>query len=85
CHTIMDHLIRFSHIRASQDILFRYANSMRMLNSFEEALVVYNLLESLENQTKQRLASVWLNISMLYDETDRKPEAIKFARQASNL
>ncbi|WP_232925983.1 hypothetical protein, partial [Pseudomonas syringae] len=61
------------------------ANSMRMLNSFEEALVVYNLLESLENQTKQRLASVWLNISMLYDETDRKPEAIKFARQASNL
>lgn len=85
CHAIIPHLIRFSHIRASQDILFRYANSMRMLNSFDEALVIYELLEKLESQTKQRLASVWLNISMLHDETNQKAKAIKFARQASNL
>jgi len=85
CHAIIPHLIKFSYIRASQDILFRYANSMRMLNSFDEALVIYELLEKLETQTNQRLASVWLNTAMLYYETDQKAKAIKFARQASNL
>lgn len=65
---------------AARDILFRYANAMRMLKNFEEAEELYKeLLETPEQSTSQQ-SRLNLNLALLYDELDDEPNTLKHAK-----
>lgn len=82
CYFIVPKLKENIEHRLAQDILFRYTNSLRMLKNFDEALELYEYLLDAENQTRQRRASIYLNIALTHDEKDNISEAVRFAKKA---
>lgn len=84
CYLIVPKLKENIQHRLAQDILFRYTNSLRMLKNFDEALALYDYLLGAENQTRQRRASIYLNIALIHDEKDNIPEAVGFAKKAKD-
>lgn len=80
CHVLINSLANLIDHTAAQDILFRYANSLRMLDELDAALELYQKLLPANNQSRKRKASILLHISMIYDEQDDAPNAIKYAK-----
>lgn len=84
CYLIIPQLKENIEQRLAQDILFRYTNSLRMLDNFDEAIELYEYLLGAENQTRQRRASIYLHIALIHDENGNISDAVKFAKKAKD-
>lgn len=85
CYIIAPSIKILINNRLAQDIMFRYANALRMFDNFDEALDIYNYLLLSKNQSRNRTARILLHISMIHDEQNEKGKAVHYAKEAKNL
>lgn len=84
CYLVVPKLKENIKLRLAQDVLFRYANSLRILDDDDKAVELYEYLLGAENQTRQRRASIYLNLAMLHDDNGNASDAVKFAKMAKD-
>jgi tetratricopeptide (TPR) repeat protein len=85
CNVLIPKLKKTIKYTGSQDILFRYANSLRMLGDLDVALELYSYLLFTDNQARHRKASILLHIAMIYDEKNEHTNAIKYAKEVKAI
>lgn len=82
CYVLIPRLLEMLDSHLVQDIVFRYANSLRMLDELDKALELYLTLLGIDSHSRQRKGRILLHVAMVHDDKNDSGSAIKYARDA---